>query len=162
MQHTVYISDVIKAPVEAVWGVLRNFNGLPAYHPGIIASQIENNHPNNAIGCIRRLTLETGFVREKLLMLDDLNHAFGYSIIEGTLPVTHYFAEVRLHRVTASNHTFCEWWADFEVTDGSRETWIEVIGQQVIKVGFQSAASYLKNMDENTTKTRALYAPEKV
>ena len=35
MANTVYISDVIDAPIEKVWGIMRDFNGMPSYHPGI-------------------------------------------------------------------------------------------------------------------------------
>ena len=36
-----YASRIIKAPVETVWSVVRNFNGLPAWAPGIVDSKIE-------------------------------------------------------------------------------------------------------------------------
>ena len=86
MPNTVYISHVIDAPIEKVWGVMRDFNGMPAYHPGILESIIESDYPSDQVGCVRRLTLGEGFVRERLLCLDDRNYVFTYEIIEGTLP----------------------------------------------------------------------------
>ena len=41
MANTVYISDVIEAPIEKVWGIMRDFNDMPSYHPGIHKSIIE-------------------------------------------------------------------------------------------------------------------------
>lgn len=35
MQNTVYISDVIDQPIEKVWTIMRGFNDMPSYHPGI-------------------------------------------------------------------------------------------------------------------------------
>jgi hypothetical protein len=89
------------------------------------------------------LTLGEGFVRERLLYLDDRSHAFSYEIIEGTLPVRGYVAGVRLHRVTAGNRTFAEWWADFEVVDADREGMIAQIGNNVFAAGFRAVAAKL-------------------
>ena len=101
MPNTVYISAVIDAPIEEVWKIMRDYNGMPSYHPGIKHSLIEDGRPSDQVGCVRRLTLAEGFVREVLLCMDDLNYIFTYEIIEGTLPVRGYVAGVRLHRVTA-------------------------------------------------------------
>lgn len=143
MSNTVYISAVIDAPIEAVWGIMRDFNGMPAYHPGIKHSLIEDGRPSDQIGCVRRLTLGEGFVREVLLCMDDRNCAFTYEIIEGTLPVRGYIAGVRLHRVTQGNRTFAEWWADFEVVGAERDAVIAQIGKDVFAAGFTAVAAKL-------------------
>jgi hypothetical protein len=143
MANTVYISDVIDAPVEKVWDIMRDFNDMPSYHPGIKKSVIEGEHPSDQVGCVRRLTLGDGFVRETLLCLDDKNYAFTYEIIEGSLPVRGYVAGVRLHRVTEGNRTFAEWWADFEVVAADRDAMIAQIGNNVFAVGFKGVASKL-------------------
>lgn len=143
MPNTVYISDVIDAPIEKVWGIMRDYNDMPSYHPGIKKSVIEGNGPSDQIGCVRRLTLSEGFVREVLLCMDDRNYVFTYEIIEGTLPVRGYVAGVRLHRVTEGNRTFAEWWADFEVVNADREAIIAMIGNDVFATGFKAVASKL-------------------
>ena len=71
-QPTVLVTEVIKAPIEKIWKFIRDFNGLPDFHPAIKASRIEEGHAEE-IGCIRHLSLESGFVREELLLLDDKN-----------------------------------------------------------------------------------------
>ena len=141
MANTVYISDVIDAPIEKVWGIMRDFNDMPSYHPGIHKSIIEGEGPSDQVGCVRRLTLGEGFVRERLLCIDDGNYAFTYEIIEGTLPVRGYVAGVRLHRVTYGNRTFAEWWADFEVVGVDRDAMVEHIGNNVFAAGFQAIAA---------------------
>ena len=143
MPNTVYISDVINAPVERVWGIMRDFNGMPSYHPGIKKSIIEGNGPSDQVGCVRHLTLGDGFVRERLLCLDDGSYIFTYEIIEGSLPVHGYVAGVRLHRVTEGNRTFAEWWADFEVVGANRDALIAQIGSNVFALGFKCVASKL-------------------
>jgi hypothetical protein len=140
MPNTVYISHVIDAPVEKVWEIMRDYNGMPSYHPGIKNSVIENEWPSDRIGCVRRLTLAEGYVREVLLCLDDRNCVFTYEIIEGTLPVRGYVAGVRLHRITDGNRTFAEWWADFEVVGADRDAMIAQIGNNVFAAGFRAVA----------------------
>jgi uncharacterized membrane protein len=143
MPNTVYISDVIDAPIEKVWEVMRDYNDMPSYHPGIKASSVEGGKPSDQVGCVRRLTLGDGFVREVLLCIDDLNYAFTYEIIEGTLPVRNYVAGVRLHRVTEGNRTFGEWWADFEVVGVDRDAMVAQIGNNVFAAGFKGVATKL-------------------
>ncbi len=143
MPNTVYISAVIEAPVEEVWAIMRDFNGMPSYHPGIKKSVIENDLPSDQVGCVRRLTLSDGYVREVLLCLDDKNYVFTYEIIEGTLPVRGYVAGVRLHRVTEGNRTFGEWWADFEVVGADRNSLLSRIGNNTFAAGFKAVAAKL-------------------
>jgi uncharacterized membrane protein len=147
MPNTVYISHVIDAPVEKVWEIMRDYNGMPSYHPGIKNSVIENDLPSDQIGCVRRLTLAEGYVREVLLCLDDRNYVFTYEIIEGTLPVRGYVAGIRLHRVTDGNRTFAEWWADFEVVGADRDAMIAQIGNNVFAAGFKAAAEKIAAAD---------------
>jgi len=143
MPNTVYVSAVIDAPIERVWGVIRDYNGMPSYHPGIKHSLIEGGRPSDQVGCVRRLTLTEGFVREVLLCMDDRNYAFTYEIIEGTLPVRDYVAGVRLHRVTLGNRTFAEWWADFQVVGAERDAVVKQIGNNVFAAGFTAVAAKL-------------------
>ena len=140
MANTVYVSDVIDAPIEKVWGVMRDFNDMPSYHPAIRQSIIEGDGPSDRVGCVRRLTLVEGFVRERLLCMDDGNYSFAYEIIEGTLPVRGYVAGVRLHRVTRGDRTFAEWWADFEVVGTDRDATVAQIGNNVFAAGFRAVA----------------------
>ena len=143
MSHTIYISHVIDAPVEEVWRIMRDFNGVPYYHPGIRKSEIEGDGCGDEVGCVRHLTLSDGFVREQLLCLDDLNYVFTYKIIDGTIPVRGYVAGVQLRRITQGNRTFTEWWADFEVIGADRDELIAHIGNNVFAVGLNGVASRL-------------------
>jgi hypothetical protein len=122
---------------------MRDYNDMPSYHPGIKKSVIENDLPSDLVGCVRRLTLGEGYVREVLLCLDDRNYVFAYEIIEGTLPVRGYVAGVRLHRITEGDRTFGEWWADFEVVGADRDAMIAQIGSNVFAAGFKGVAAKL-------------------
>ncbi|MFN8704802.1 MAG: SRPBCC family protein, partial [Rhodospirillales bacterium] len=67
-----YASTVIDAPVEKVWGLLRDFNGLPNWNPAVVRSRIEDGLAADVVGCVRSFHLRDGtHVRERLLTLDD-------------------------------------------------------------------------------------------
>ena len=64
---TVTVSSVIDAPIEKVWARIRDFNGLPSWHPRMVKSEIEDGRAADEIGCVRRFELVSGAtLREKL------------------------------------------------------------------------------------------------
>ena len=68
----VYVSSVVDAPADAVWRVVRDFNGLPRWTPFVAESRIEQNLPADRIGCVRNFRLKDGgIIREQLLSLSD-------------------------------------------------------------------------------------------
>ena len=88
----IFVSAVIDAPIDKVWDTVRDFNGMPDWHPRFSRSHIEDGRPSDAIGCIRNFDIVDGggTIREKLLMLDDANHCFEYCILDSPLPVNDY------------------------------------------------------------------------
>jgi len=84
-------STVIDAPCDAVWAVLRDFNGHDRWHPAIAASAIERGRPSDLIGCVRRFSLQDGSeLREQLLTLSDLEMRFSYCLLDTPVPLFNY------------------------------------------------------------------------
>lgn len=134
-----YRSAVIDAPVERVWGLIRDFDALPAWHPAIASSEIEYGRPADQVGVVRRFRLhDGGLLREQLLSLDDAGYAFTYNIIMSPMAVANYVAGVRLVPLTEGPGTFIEWWAEFDVTDGREQFWLDDIGDNVFVAGFEN------------------------
>jgi len=135
----VYVSSVIDASADRVWARIRDFNGLPQWHPGIADSRIENGEAADRIGCIRHFhTRDGGMIRERLLALSDYDYSCTYSILESPMGVSNYLATIRLVPITDGNRTFCEWTAEFDC-DVAREAELrELIGQKVFKGGFDA------------------------
>jgi mxaD protein len=80
----------INAPAEKVWEKVNNFGDLGAWHPAVKTTEILGGE-NNLPGAIRLLTLQDGgTLKEKLLSYDMKKMEFGYSILEGVLPVSDY------------------------------------------------------------------------
>ena len=135
----VYTSSVINAPVERVWGRVRDFNGLPNWHPGIAESRIENGEPADKIGCVRDFRLRNGDrLREKLLGLSDYDMFCTYSILESPMGVENYVATLRLTPITDGNRTFAEWTAEFDCPPERETELVSNIGGGVFQGGFDA------------------------
>ena len=57
MAH-VYVSTVIRAPIDQVWGLIGDFNSLPAWHPFVADCIIEDSLPTGLIGCVRAIEVK--------------------------------------------------------------------------------------------------------
>ncbi len=111
----VYASSVLPAPAAKVWARIRDFNGLPSWHPAIAESRIENGEPADKVGCVRDFRLRNGDrIRECLLGLSDYDMFCTYSILESPMGVENYVATLRLTPITDGDRTFCEWTAEFD------------------------------------------------
>lgn len=132
----VYVSSVIAAPAEAVWQRVRDFNGMPQWHPAIAESQIEDGLRSDAIGCVRKFRLKDGgLIRERLLALSDYDYAFTYSILESPMGVDNYVATLKLIPVTDGNHCFAEWSAQFDCPAARASELKTLIGEGVFLAG---------------------------
>lgn len=135
----VFVSSVINAPVAQVWDRVRDFNGLPNWHPLIRDSRIEEAHPSDKIGCIRNFNLQNGEnIREKLLGLSDYDMFCTYAILESPMPLTEYIATLRLTPITDGDRCFAEWTAEFECADADEEGLVTNIGDNVFQAGFSA------------------------
>ena len=135
----VFVSSVIDAPAARVWERVRDFNGLPRWHPRIRESRIENGEPPDKVGCVRDFNLQNGDrIRERLLGLSDYDMFCTYSILESPMPLTGYVATLRLTPVTDGNRTFAEWTAEFECDEGKADELVTGIGTNVFQAGFDA------------------------
>ncbi len=135
----VFVSTVIGATPDKVWARLRDFNGLPTWHPAIRESQIENGEPADKVGCIRDFYLQNGDrIREQLLGLSDYDMFCTYSILESPMPLENYVSTFRLTPITDGERTFMEWSAEFDCAPEEEAGLVEGIGTNVFQGGFDS------------------------
>ena len=72
-----YRSAVIHAPIETVWDEVRDFNGLPIWHPAIASSEIEQDRSSDSVGCVRKFRLQDGaLLRERLRPVRPRPHVY--------------------------------------------------------------------------------------
>ena len=135
----VYVSSVIDASADNVWARIRDFNGLPQWHPAIADSRIENSETSDRVGCIRHFhTRDGGMIRERLLGLSDYDYTQTYEILESPMGVANYVATLKLTPITDGNRSFAEWSAEFDCAEGREAELTQTIGQGVFQGGFDA------------------------
>ena len=135
----VYTSSVIAAPVDQVWAAIRNFNGLPDWHPAIAESRIEGGAPADQVGCVRAFRLKDGgFIRERLLALSDYDYSCTYSILESPMGVENYVATLKVTPITDGGRSFAEWSAEFDCPEEREAELVDLIGKDVFQGGFDA------------------------
>jgi hypothetical protein len=133
----IFISSVVDAPADTVWNAIRDFNGLPSWHPAVAASEIEGGKPASEVGCVRALTLgDGGKVVETLLELSDVKRSVTYNIVESPLGVEGYVATLSVTPVTDGERSYVQWTAEFEPAEGQDGAErVEFIGTNVFQAG---------------------------
>ena len=141
--ETVFVSTVINAPMERVWKVVRDFNGLPAWMAGMKSSEIEGGGPAEQVGAIRRCVMDGGgMLRERLEVLSDAEFVITYSVLEGPLPVSNTRTTIRLRPVTDQYSTYAEWSSQFDTEPGAEKQGVEFL-TRVFNAGFRALKRHL-------------------
>jgi hypothetical protein len=144
-----YNSSVVNAPVETVWGALRNFHDL-TWATGVVeSSQRVGQAAADQIGAQRQLN---GVFLETLLALDDDQRTLKYSIDDGPDAVskdrvTGYVGVVRVMPVTDTNATFVEWSSSWQESKGGVKEFCDPIYRALLgslQTHFASAWSNLE------------------
>ena len=139
-----YASIILKAPVETVWSIVRDFNALPKWAVNVTSSKIEKGLDSDVVGCVRSFHLANGaHVRERLLMLDDARRCFSYNFETPAFPVRNYLATLRLYPVTHTDQTFAEWEATFDEATEDQGKYETIISKDVFTVNFRNLAALL-------------------
>lgn len=137
-------STVLPAPVEAVWDVLRDFNGHDRWHPIVRDSVIEKGWTSDRIGCVRRFHLQDGSeLRELLLTLSDADMAFSYCLLDTPVPLLNYVAHVRLAPVTDGDMTFWHWESRFDTPPGREAELQQMVAENVYQGGMDAIRAHM-------------------
>lgn len=133
------VSSIIDAPADTVWQYVRDFNGMPEWHPTIYDSAIEDGRPSDAVGCVRRFHLTDGSALcEQLVALSDRARSQTYIILDSPLPITDYIATLRVLPVTDGDRSMVKWTAEFEAKPGQAEQAVTTVREDVYQAGLDS------------------------
>lgn len=159
-----YASTILEAPVDAVWSVIRDFNGLPDWHPAIARSEIEDGLDSDAVGCIRRFWLQDGtMVRERLLAFSDRAYSLTYNFETPAFPVGNYVARMQLMPVTDTDRTFAEWDATFDEAPADAGKYVDIVANAVFQGGWNALKARVSGMASPAgTRRWAGFPPNKV
>lgn len=141
----VFISRVIHADANAVWAVMRDFNGLPEWHPAIADSTIEGGLAADAVGCVRSFHLaDGGHIREQLTELSDADRRMRYIILEAPMPVTGYDASIEILPITEDGSSLVVWKAEFEAPPEAAKETAKMVADGVFRAGLTALAERLE------------------
>ena len=144
----VFVSSVINGRSDRVWARVRDFNGMPNWHPAIAESRIEGGEPSDKIGCVRDFRLRNGDrIREKLLGLSDYDMFCTYAILESPMGVENYVATLRLTPVTDGERTFAEWTAEFDCAPEREGELIANIGGERVSGWVRRAQTGVRRLE---------------
>lgn len=140
----VLVSTVINAPIERVWRTASDFNGLPAWMPGMKDSTIEDGKAPNAVGAVRKLGMigSKDVLRERLEALDGATCTISYSVLEGPLPVKNIRTTMHLRPITDSYGTLGEWSTQFDTEPGKEKEGEEFMAR-VFNAGWRALKRHL-------------------
>ncbi|MFC7344486.1 SRPBCC family protein [Saccharopolyspora griseoalba] len=139
-----FSSIVVDVPVEKVWEAIRDFNGLPVWHPAIASSEIEDGGDPARVGCVRKLALaDGGEVRERLIGLDDAARSCTYEFVTSPFNVRSYRSTIQALPVTASGATFVRWFADFDADAADEAELDRTFTQGVYATGLNGLSDHL-------------------
>ena len=137
----VYSSSVIEAPADRVWAVIRDFNGLPKWHP---AHPRQPDRERRA-GRPRRLHPQLqpegggGSIREQLLTLSDFDFTCTYSILGSPMGVQNYIATLKLTPITGRRPQLHRMVVGIRTARRSaRKQLAELVGNGVFQGGFDA------------------------
>ena len=130
-------SSVIDAPVDALWRLLRDFNGHAAWHPAIAESHMEAGENGDLVGSVRAFHLADGSaLREQLIALSDRDRELTYCLIEAPVPLVDYVATLRLRPVTDGDRTFIQWESRFRPPEDQAVSLSRLVGEGIYEAGF--------------------------
>jgi hypothetical protein len=122
-----------------IWKVIGGFNALPAWHPAVGRSELEED------GTVRKITLVDGTtILEKLEYHSDEARECRYSIVESPLPVADYRATLKVSAQGEGSQV--EWSGEFEPSGVSAD---EVVGlvHRIYQAGLDNLKLLLQHKD---------------
>ncbi|MFE7121410.1 SRPBCC family protein [Streptomyces sp. NPDC057654] len=136
-------SAVIPADAASVWRLVRNFDGLPYWHPAIAHSALGDGDARDRVGSVRTLRLGDGStVVETLLSLDDQRRATTYEIIESPFAIRGYRSTIQVSPLTTTGESFVMWSVGFDCEAHDAEHLVALFRDDVFTVGLRGLTGY--------------------
>ena len=137
-------SVIIDTPIDRVWQVVRRFDGVADWNPGVTAALMESGSPTE-VGSVRKLDIVDGSVfRETLLAHSDLEYFYTYDIIESPLDCSNYIACHRFIEITEGNKTLGIWEGEFDCDPNDAAELEKIIGDTIYRDAQLALNQYLQ------------------
>lgn len=141
----VFRSMIIEAPIERVWAMVRAFDHVSNWNPGVTAARMEGAGRASEVGAVRHLTIADGSVfRETLLAHSDRDRFYTYDILESPLPVSAYLSTHRFVAITDTNQTLGIWEGSFDCARDQETALDAIVGDDIYIGGMRGLNQTLK------------------
>lgn len=139
-------SVIIEAPIHDVWAIVRVFDGVAKWNPGVVSAKMESG-TGTSVGAIRHLNIVDGTIfRETLLAHSDHDYFYTYNIVEGPLPCSDYISTHRFIPIIDGNMTLGIWSGEFKCNPEDEAELDEIVGNQIYRDGMRGLNSYLATL----------------
>ncbi|KOG89123.1 SRPBCC family protein [Streptomyces varsoviensis] len=137
-------SAVIPADTPSVWRVVRDFDGLPDWHPAIEHSALGDGDAPDRVGSVRTLRLTDGStVVETLNALDDQRRSMTYEIIESPFVIRSYRSTIQVMPLTTTGESFVLWSVAFDCDARDAEDLVAFFRDDVFAAGLRGLAGHV-------------------
>lgn len=137
-------SVIIDAPITKVWAVVRQFDGVVNWNPGVTKATLESGLPTE-VGAVRKLDIVDGSVfRETLLAHSDLEHFYTYDILESPLACRNYVSCHRLIEITDGARTLSVWQGEFDCEQECEVELDDIVGNMIYLSAQQALNQYMQ------------------
>jgi hypothetical protein len=134
----------MRAPVDKVWTVIRDFAGMGAWHEDITKMHMIDGVRSDKVSGTRDFYFGAGHLHEELLHLCDITRSFSYRITKSPLPWINYVSGPRLWPVTSNSTTFGVWTGDWDASPQDDLTLIPNTEQNVYQKAFATVEKKLR------------------
>lgn len=115
-----YYSTVIDADADTVWKKIRDFNE-DTWSGDVSKSWSENDMLGTAVGNIRVIQVGEKQLRQRLIAYSEPDRLYTYEFAgKPSMNVSNFRATLRVREVTDGNHSFVEWYADYDCAEEDR------------------------------------------
>ena len=137
-------STIVDAPTEAVWAVLRDFNGHDRWHPAVATARssapvlrqdrLRAPVPTGRRVGAARAVADAFRCRTGILLL----------LLDTPMPLLNYVAHVRLLPVTDGDRTFWHWESRFTTPARRPERMHDMVAENIYRAGFEAVREHMK------------------
>ncbi len=137
----VFESTIVAAPIDRVWDVIGDFDGLHRWSPRIVSSRLEGGSGRGAVGSVRHLERDDGVqIAERLRAYDAVARTLSYCF-DGQAPFAarDYRGTVAAQPVTDVGSTFVSWSCTFDAEAADEEALVATF-RHVFRTGLDHLA----------------------
>lgn len=131
---------IIHASAPDVWDLIGDFGAIGKWLPAVAESRCEGQ----GIGMLRRLRLVSGgTLVERLDDMNDAERFYSYRIVEGSLPVSDYYATLWIRPAYDAPSCTVEWSGAF-LPRGVPDTDAQMVIQSIYQAGIDNLRAKLE------------------